>query len=109
MGHFAVGDEAVVNDVVVLDLLSHLALEIERLGGGEEARIALAGGADRSVDLIEDSALRIEIVSEARGVDILFPGGVGKMDAAARYGFGGLPVVIHFVRGEDHPLPLDFD
>ena len=101
-GHFAVGDQPLVQDVLVADPLGPFALEIDGVIGGEHAGPGVDAGDAGPVDFVHRALLGLGVVIHVVGPDLLVPLEIVVVDVTARGEVAGFAVVVDLVRLEEH-------
>ena len=101
-------DEAVVENIAVLQTLRPFSLKDERVRRGKNARPGVDFGRRRSPDVVKLALLSFEIVFGAIAKENLAAGEVFVVDMAASLGLTGLRVVVDLVRFQQQVSGFQF-
>src|SRR5581483_8235960 len=95
--HLAIGDEAVVKNVLVFEFIGVRAFEIKRLLGGENSRAGHHFSLGIPANVIERAALLVIVINGAVAIDHLVLVIIPVIDMSPRGEYFGLLVVIGLV------------
>ncbi len=97
-----------MDDVFVLDALRPLALEVERVGGGEQKQACADLGRGCAANDVEGAFVGLEVVLAVVGVQLVAIHEVFKVNVAPGFCPVGVAVVVDFVRFDEGFGGFDF-
>ena len=108
-GHLAIGNKAVVQNVLILQTFRQITFEIERILRGQQPPAGLNPGGKGSINLIKFAGFRVDVVLYVICVQFFFTQEMIKVNVPPCLGVTGLVVVIHLVGGQLHAFGFNDD
>ena len=98
VGDCAVGNQAVVKDILIFLSFCPLTLKIERVTCSQDTRPGVDLRRRRAAHFIELARLLFDVVLHAIGIQLLAGGELLEANMPSSDGLGGIPIIVDLVR-----------